>query len=93
MTRAPENLAGLRTWIWAHGRAHIVVISTLGPAVFTQAWAEFRNCGCLWKTDGAPMARVKGRVGGDIEKVSEGPCSHPIGHEGNSPSKCHFLWT
>lgn len=70
MTRAPENLAGLWTWIWAHGRAHMVVISTQGPAVFTQAWAEFRSCGCLRKTDGAPMARVKGKVGGDIEKVS-----------------------
>ena len=48
MTRVPEKLARLRTWTGAHGGAHMVVISTQCPAVFTRPGMIFRSCGCSW---------------------------------------------
>lgn len=45
MTRVPEKLARLRTWIGAHGGTHTIVISTQCPAVFTRPGLRFGAVG------------------------------------------------
>lgn len=45
MTRIPEKLARLGTWIGAHGGAHMVVVSTQCPAMFIRPGLRFGAVG------------------------------------------------